>query len=98
MKPAERALIELQSWVDARGEGLSINYASHNPTIIDGVPHKWSVQVGRTDREHYTGYGVSHDAAVLDAFSKWQAVANIACTGQAASGSQSEDNSTAACR
>lgn len=72
METSKRALIELQSWVDSNGEGFTINYCSHNPTIIGGIPHKWSCQAGRTDHEHYTGYGVTHDAAVENCFEKWQ--------------------------
>ena len=72
MKQHERALIEIQAWIDSRGEGFSINYAAHNPAVIDGIPHRWSCQAGRTDREHYTGFGVTMADAVTDCYRKWQ--------------------------
>lgn len=72
MNKVKRALIELQNWVDANGQGFSINYAAHNPTYIDGIPHHWSVQAGRTDREHYIGYGMTMDTAILDCYARWE--------------------------
>ena len=72
MKTRERTLIELQAWVDKQGEGMSINYCSHNPTIINEIPHRWVVQMGRTDREHYVGYGTTMEDAVVSCYTRWK--------------------------
>jgi len=72
MNEAERALIALQTWVKKNHSGLSIHYTGHNPTIIDGIPHAWSVEIGNPKKKYYCGYGVGMEQAIIDCYCNWQ--------------------------
>jgi hypothetical protein len=67
MNKSDRIKQELVDLTRRIGGGLSINYTSHHPATIDGVPCPWVVQVGQTSNEHYCGYGTSEEFALLAA-------------------------------
>jgi len=71
MKLHERKLIELQDVANKIGGGLEILYSSHNPTIIDDIPHHWCCVTGQRGGKLYTGRGVTMEQAVCNCWNAW---------------------------
>ena len=72
MTKSDRIKQELIDLTRRVGGGMSINYTSHHPAIINGIPCPWVVQVGQTIGEHYCGYGTSEEYALLAAFQNYE--------------------------
>jgi hypothetical protein len=73
MDSVKRAKIELQAIADKTVTGMSINYTAHNPSIINGVPHKWHCAVGSIhNKMYFSAFGVTEDDAVLKCLEKYQ--------------------------
>lgn len=74
MDKVKRAKIELQAIADSTDTGMVINYSSHNPTIINDIPHKWQCSVGSLycSRVYFSAFGVTEDDAILNCLEKYK--------------------------